>query len=463
MLGRSLSKVDLRYCKNIDEIRSTIAKFAARHPSASIIFARGWIQDVTDGKALASMLDGVDPRPIFIDANDLHSTWCNYPALESLDLDGTPDPHGGRILRDEQGKASGLLLESATSEIVWPYIARCTAKDERVDHITQALSAYASAGYSGLIDMAMGEEDWETLQELNTQGKLKCWIRAHWLIYPRSSTQENLAQIDRAVELRNQTGDNNLRIAGIKLICDGVVDSCTASLVEPYALDRSNCEPIWSEAALEPVVRYADAAGLQCAFHAIGDRTINMVLNVLETCASPGRRHRIEHLEVTRAEDAARLGALAITASVQPVHSDPEIFHAWPKLLGEQRCKRAFAYKEFADHGATIAIGTDAPTAPYSALENLYIASTRRSAKSPQSLATTNQNFALPLHSALAAATKGASYSCFMEDQTGQLNVGQRADFAVLDVEWKPESLLMGHVSQTWNYGQKVYDREVRR
>ncbi|PCG96723.1 Amidohydrolase 3 [Penicillium occitanis (nom. inval.)] len=230
---------------------------------------------------------------------------------------------------------------------------------------------------------------------------------------------------DRATELYrrfNIQTSPDLYAAGVKIICDGVVDGCTAWLSEPYSHTGSSCDPNWTE-----------------------------------DMRSREWRHRIEHLELTSARDAAMLGAVGILASVQPVHSDPAILEAWPKLVGEHRCKRAFAYKEFVDGGAHLVIGTDAPTAPADALKSLYIATTRRSAKDPESTAKTNAEFAIPLSTAVTAATAGAAYSCFAESQTGQLKVGYKADFAILDAEWNPGALLKAHVSQTWWNGLEVY------
>jgi predicted amidohydrolase YtcJ len=277
---------------------------------------------------------------------------------------------------------------------------------------------------------------------------------------PSDTEGERLAQVDRATELYKQFNiqtSPDLYIAGVKIICDGVVDGCTAWLSEPYSHTGSSCDPIWTEDMLKSVVQRADSSGLQCAFHAIGDKMIETVIDIIGNVGSRERRHRIEHLELTSARDAARLGAVGILASVQPVHSDPAILEAWPKLVGEHRCKRAFAYKEFVDGGAHLVIGTDAPTAPADALKNLYIATTRRSAKDPESTAKTNAEFAIPLSTAVTAATAGAAYSCFAESQTGQLKVGYKADFAILDAEWSPGALLKAHVSQTWWNGLEVY------
>ena len=72
---------------------------------------------MTPGGVTAAMLDDLDPRPIFIDAGSLHSCWCNTAALEELEVDGMPDPAGGKIYRDADGKPSGLLDEGAMMSI----------------------------------------------------------------------------------------------------------------------------------------------------------------------------------------------------------------------------------------------------------------------------------------------------------------------------------------------------------
>jgi len=239
------------------------------------------------------------------------------------------------------------------------------------------------------------------------------------------------------------------------------VDGCTAALLQPYSGKSDPVEPIWPADMLQEVVQRADAAGLQCAIHAIGDKAIHQAINVLSNVGTPGRRHRIEHLELTTSEDAKRLGQLGITASVQPVHSDPTLFKAWPSLVGPERCKRAFAYKEFLDGGAPLAIGTDAPTAPHFPLPNLYNATTRRSALEPETTNTVNAHFGLTLAEAATAATTGAAYARFAESWTGSLKRGLSADFLVVDIQWTPEKLLQGKVCETWYQGRKVFDLEA--
>ncbi|KAI1432535.1 amidohydrolase family protein [Xylaria sp. CBS 124048] len=462
MFGRSLQRVGLEACKDLEDIRKTIRDFAAAHPSASRILAKGWMHSMTDGKALASMIDDIDPRPIFIDAKDLHSTWCSTAALEEMGINqGTPNPEGGEIYRDENGNASGLLSESAAVTIVWPHIANVAPMEEKVETIRRAIQAYNAAGYTGLVEMAMDDNGWEALQTFRQREKtLPIRIAAHWLITPRKTEAENLAQVDRAIELNRQFNAEtspDCRVVGIKIIGDGIIDGCTAGLTEPYTSNNISCDPIWSLAELGPVVKKADEAGLQCALHAIGDKTIKTAIDALEQNSTPGRRHRIEHLELASPEDAARLGKLGITASIQPVHADPAILRAWPELLGHARCARAFAYTDFSDGGAVLALGSDAPTAPHAALANIYTATTRRSAREPDFKDTVNPHFALELAAAIAAATEGSAHSCFAETWAGKLEAGRSADFAVVDMTWDTDELLRAKVMQTWFRGEKVF------
>ena len=473
--GSSLSKTSLEECQNLDDIRAVIKHAAQQSPQAKRLFCRGWMHPMTNGAALCSMIDDLDDRPIFIDSKDLHSTWCNSAALRELGVTkDTPDPEGGEVHRDKTtGAPSGLLSEAACVNIVWPHMAKVATLEERVMYIQNAIKAYNAAGYTGIVEMATDETIWETMKTIRERENVPIRLASYWIITPCKTDEENLAQVDRAIELHaqyNTTTSPDFRITGIKLICDGVVDACTASLLEPYAScadtgcsqeisDAGNCPPIWPAEMLRKVVAKADAAGLQCALHAIGDATVKLAINTLEAVATPSRRHRIEHLEVTAPEDAKRLGTLGITASVQPVHADPAIFRAWPKLLGERRCGRAFAYREFLENKAKVAIGTDSPTAPHLPFTNLYTATTRRSAREPKLETKVNAHFALSLLDAISAATAGSAYSSFGDAFMGTLEVGKKADFAVVDMDWDEEKLLEASVYETYFGGKRVYQR----
>jgi predicted amidohydrolase YtcJ len=344
--------------------------------------------------------------------------------------------------------------------IIWPYQAVSASKEERIQAIRAAIQEYNSAGYTGVVEMAMDEEAWDALVTLRgMEPDLPLRIAAYWLIKPTANFEANSVQVQRAIELSkkyNMETSPDLRIVGIKVICDGIIDACTAYLSQPYAPVGSP-PPIWAPEHLYPVVKEADAGGLQVALHAIGDEAIKMAIDAIERNATPGRRHRIEHLELASPEDAKRLGELGLTASIQPVHADPSILTEWPRLLGEDRCQRAFAYREFADAGALMAIGSDSPTSPYAPMHNLYVATTRRSARDPQYTKVVNEHFQLGLCQSVVASSGGAAMSVFSERRTGTLTTGKLADFVVVDMKWEANALLQANLKETWFGGRKVW------
>lgn len=468
MMGQSLNKLDLGKCKSLAEIQSAISAYAKANPELPRLLARGWMHSMTPGGVKATDLDGLDipgkDRPVLIDTKDLHSTWLNTAGLAELEADKLADVPGGTIERDEQGRPTGVFSEAPNLTYVWPHIAKVASMEERIAAIRSAVEAYHKEGYTGLIDMAMDEGSWEALQAYRAQGDIPMRIATYWLVKPGKTEEENLKQVERAIELSkdfNAETTPDCRIVGVKVICDGIIDGCTAGLTEPYTHNDHMEVPLWTHAELEPVVKRANEAGLQVALHAIGDATIKMVVDILEKHASSERRPRVEHIELASEEDAARLGKGKITASIQPVHADPAILRAWPRLLGEHRCGRAFAYREFSDHGAPLALGSDAPTAPHSPLGNVYVGTTRRSYREPAYETTVNPQFALGLCEAVAAGTEGAAYSCFDDHRIGVLKAGHKADFAVVDMEWETEKLMQAKVVETWYNGARVFSSDA--
>ncbi|SJX63245.1 uncharacterized protein SRS1_14069 [Sporisorium reilianum f. sp. reilianum] len=481
--GQSLDKVDVGKCKNLEQIQQKIKEAAEAKPDAPRILASVWMQNSTDGKALASWIDEVVPdRPVYIESFDLHSHWCNMAALNELGItDDTPEPEGGEIVRESAtGKASGLLLEMANILFVWPKLANLATKEEQEASFMRACDSYHQSGFTGGIDMAMDPLSLDCILRVKAKmkGKLPIRVAAHWLVRPDPDIDACIAQVKHAHELSQKHSDEWFRIVGIKLVCDGVIDSCTAALKEPY-YNKTNAELMWPLPLLSAVVQCADSLDLQVAIHAIGDLAVHTAVEAIATLgeklAGQGRsirdrRHRIEHLELTDPKDVEKLGRLGITASIQGVHCDPSIMENWCRMLGDKpnegRCARAFAFREFFEAGAPIALGSDAPTAHHWILPNLYTAVTRRSGREPELTSRTTPQFALPLATAMAAATCGAAHSCKAESWSGTLEEGKSADFVVLDTDLfkehgtgdKEQTILKTKILQTWLTGEKVFD-----
>ncbi|WP_091234716.1 amidohydrolase [Microbacterium sp. 3J1] len=467
MTGAALGQVPLTAATSLEQIQEALRSARAADPDASVLRGRGWLFDsVPGGAPTAAMIDAVVPDvPVYLDANDYHSCWVNAAALAELGITrDTPDPLGGRIVRDADGEPTGLLLETAATQYAWAHRDEITSDADRDADVERVIEAYLATGVTGVVDMAFdqfGLAAFERAQE-RRGGELPIRVAAHWLVTNTGDDEANLAQVARAAELAQQASSPWLRVVGIKLILDGVIDACTAAMRHPYA-DGTNAEPIWPVEQLHPVVVAADAAGLQIAQHAIGDRASDIALDALEHAVAVNgeraRRHRIEHLEYAAPGTAERMARLGVTASMQPVHSDPAIFDNWAQMLGDERVDRAFAWPEYEAAGALLAFSTDAPTAPYESLANMYIASTRASALD-RSVPATHPQYALPLASAIGHATRDAAASVGDGDWRGRIAPGFAADVIVLDADPfadGPSSLLETRIVETIVAGRSRY------
>lgn len=450
MSGGALLQAQLRACQSLDDIAHALVEWRQQNPTATRVLGLGWLfSAVPNGIPTRQMLDAIAPdAPVYLSAADLHSVWVNTAALRELGIDAhTPDPIGGRIVRDQAGDATGLLLEGAVVELVWPFLNR-SSEPERDRFLQAIVAAYLASGTTTAVDMALNADGLDTMVRADERGELPFTVVGHWLVRRTGDTDEEVAQVRVAAEHAARLISGRVRVNGIKLIIDGTIDGCTAALLEPYAIQVGGGDAgsdvgdlIWPREALDPVVAAADEAGLQIAMHAIGDRAVRTALDSLEAAAerraargdTRERRHRIEHLEYVDEADVPRLAPLGITASMQPVHCDPAILANWIEVLGaDRRTERGFAWREFLAAGTTLAFGTDTPTANHEALPNMFIAATRCSPVDP-TLAPYLPASALSLDDAVQHGTRESAWASFLEDERGVLRAGLAADLVVLD------------------------------
>ncbi len=465
MTGAAMLKAHLRGSGSLEEIQRRVRKWADEHPDEPRVLGTNWVySDVPDARPTREMLDCIVPdRPVYLEAHDFHSSWVNSAALAEIGIDDdTPNPLGGEIVRDpDTGEATGHLLEAASAEWVWPLLAN-VEDPVRERHITTALEAFARAGITGVVEMALEEPALRSMRKLHEAGRLTARIVAHMIVFRTGDPETELAQVRRAVDLANEHRGDRLRVGGIKIIADGTIDGCTAALSEPYT-NGISADPIWDAQTLNPVVGAADAAGLQVAIHAIGDEAARIAVDALENAmqvnGTAGRRHRIEHLEYARDEEIARMGRLGITASMQPVHLDPALLERWLEVIGPERGNHGFAWPLYLAAGSALAFGTDTPTAPYEALANMYLASTRKS-PTDDSLPALRPDWALPLEQSIVHGTRESAWAAWLDHETGMVKPGLAADIVVLDRDFfagGPASLLKTGVRLTMMNGTVVH------
>ena len=476
MTGASMLKLDMLN-KSVQEIQQILSDALQREPNAKYLLGRSFLLDALGEKPHKRLLDGIQV-PVFIDSADLHSAWVNSAALAAMGVDETTqDPQGGRFERDAEGKLTGYCLETAVTEYVWPHVASLASKADKLEFLQTAFNEYLAVGVTGAVDMAMTEDELEALETMyQRDGRLPLRVSCHWLIEPGRTAEKRAESVLAAARHRERLAHMSpwLRIVGIKIISDGVVDSCTAFLTKPYA-NGSLSGPIWPRDQLEPVMLLADSLQLQIAVHAIGDAASSMALDLFEKAIEVNgdipRRHRIEHLEVVTKESITRLAKLGIVASLQPVHADPIYVPNWRDMLGQdERCDRAFPWSEYVDVSAHVAFGSDAPTAPHHCFPNMYTATTRQSGVDPSAKPSTDprikalERFCVSLENSIKFYTAGSAYSIRGEAEYGRLLPGYIADFCILSIdpfENGVETLREAQtgVQETWISGERVYKR----
>jgi predicted amidohydrolase YtcJ len=460
--ARALQEVDVFEVPDKSIAVARVADRVQRIPAGQWITGRGWAQDFWQEPVfpVAADLDTVaSHHPVFLGAKSGHAAWVNSAALRVCGVTAdTPDPLGGQIVRDESGQPTGLLLETAI-DLVASQIPAPSLTD-LADYMLQAQRLALASGLTGIHDFD-GPDCLRALQVLRERGELAV----------RVLKNINREWFEAALEtgLRWGFGDDWIRIGGLKIFADGALGPRTAYMIEPYEGEPDNYGIVVTDKEeMQEWVTRASAAGFPSTIHAIGDRAVHDVLDVFEAArkdeAARGeppasRRHRIEHVQIIHPDDAHRLAALDIIASMQPLHATSDYVSA-DRFWGA-RSQWAYNIRLQLDHGAKIALGSDSPVEPFEPLKGIHAAVTRRRANGEPGPDGWYPALRLGMHETLRGFTTGPAYAAGMEDRLGRLAPGCLADLVVLDRDLytvAPDEILETEVLGTmvdgiWRFG----------
>lgn len=460
--GSHLSSVQLRDAKSEGEFRERIRAFAARAPKGRWILGGDWDhENWTPARLPTRQLidEAAGDHPVFINRLDGHMSLANSLALKLAGVTrNTPDPPGGAIVRDANGEPTGVLKDAAMDAV--ERVIPAPSEDEMADAIRAAMRYAAENGVTSVQDMSASPEILRVYQKLLRSGELTVRISGHQPL----AGWKRLANVG----LLAAFGSPYLHIGGLKGFADGSLGSTTALFFEPY-LDAPNTsglandEMIPESKMFEHIVD-ADAAGLQVAIHAIGDKANHIILNMFEEAENKNgardRRFRIEHAQHLRAEDIARFAKLHVIASMQPYHAIDD--GRWAeKRIGPQRAKGTYAFRSLLDSGAVLAFGSDWHVAPMEPILGIYGAVTRRTldGKHPGGWVPEQK---ISVADAIRAYTWGSAYASFDERIKGTIEAGKLADLAVLSADVltiDPVEIEKVKVTMTVFDGKVIYRR----
>jgi hypothetical protein len=422
--AQSLGHVSMQDCNSLESCLRRIKKYAYSLPPNGWVIGEGYSPEAyrkrvaPDHKILDRVTSG---RPAFIFSKDEHSAWVNSAAMELAGINRlTPEPSGGRIERDRQGEPTGILREGPGYQLVYRLIPRTGEKEIR-RLWQQALDIAWKRGVTGVHSFD-SPEGFSFMEKLSERGKLG--LRVNY--YPRI---EYVADLERA-RIRYGQGDDFLRFAGIKIFVDGSLGSQTALCFHKYAGSKSNYGvEVTTKETLARYVRRAARLGFPCAVHAIGDRAVSNVLDVLEKSSRlpAPRRHRIEHIQLIRRRDIARLKRLNVIASMQPSHCASDVTmirRYWP-----DQAEDAYLFKSIESADVILAFGSDCPIEPLDPLTGMA-AAIRRVPKDSRLRFFPSES--LSAERSLRAFTVGPAIAAGEEERRGYLLPGYPADLVIL-------------------------------
>ena len=391
MASRSLGELDLFGVESQAEVERRIAEYARDHDTEWLV-GRGWFYAAfPGGMPSVELLDRLVPdRPAYLESFDAHTGWANSRALEIA----------GVTTRE-------VLKEAAMLDVTGVLPKRTRAQD--LEALRAGMRVAASMGIGSVQEAGDGQNQLDLWRALRESGELTLRVRLGFDLTPG----RDIGAYDDV----RQDADPWVSTGILKAFADGVVESKTAAMLEPYVGSSERGEPLWGPAELRDAVHEADRRGWQVQVHAIGDAAIRQTLDAFEG-TTPGRRHRVEHIEAPHPDDVPRFSRLGVVASMQPQHAAPPMVEVWRRHLGPERAARGWPWKAILESKGRLAFGTDWPVVPLAPLT---------------SIAEAGRN--LPIEDAVDAWTSGSAYAEHRDHEKGEVREGRLADLVVVDLE----------------------------
>ncbi len=447
--GNELSQLQLGGVEGFEALAAAFRDYATQNPDLPLLMAQGAAYEILDHPVTRADLDRVlGDRPIAMMSPDHHTVWANTAALRAAGLlNGAEMPVGHVVVMGADGTATGELLEfEAFSPVLaltgdlhlqlgiatggepepWPDAAQ-RAKDK--EKVAAGLAHCAQHGITSMVNMDGNRYTCVLLQEMAEEGRLTARVKVPFHFKPHME----LSELERASAMAAKFTGAWVTSGFVKMFIDGVVDSRTAFMLHDYPGTSERGAPLFEAERFKAICAEIDRRGLQIAVHAIGDGAVRQTIDGYEAArlANGPRdsRHRIEHIELIDRADVPRLGALGITASVQPPHPPGAMefpMSTMEHVFHRDRWRDAYLWKTLADQGAPLAFASDWPVTDVNVMRGIQAALTRVPYEGCQ-------DERVGLMEVLRAYTAGGAWAAHWEGLTGTLREGMAADLVLID------------------------------
>ena len=427
-------------CTSQEECAQMIAAYATEHPNQRRIRGAGWFVGAWNDAPMPDCrsLDALIPdRPVYLLCADSHSMWLYTKAMEEVGFAADFDVENGEVCRFPDGSLSGLFIEPAAYEPAMQKYMEFSATEMADIHrgFQKELASYGIAGVSEMFADDYTDDTRTRYRQLTALEKTN-ELCAHTFIYTKLFDYTDFTPY---FDLKKEIDTQHVHINGVKGFIDGVTETYTGLLLEPYTDRPDTCGeglPLHPVERMQEEITAANKAGIQVRLHCIADGSVRMALDLYEQAQRESgwdtSRHKntIEHIENIHPDDIGRFADLGVIPSMQPYHvtlSNGD--KVW--RLGEERCRLEFPIRTIYDHGGQIALGTDYPVVTINPFHTIYAALTRCDDHGhPTGCNAATEK--LPLSVILRAYTDGAASVYQAQDQMGTLEPGKLANIIVL-------------------------------
>jgi len=462
-LGQFLSQIDLVGVETEEEAVALAEARAAELPLGSWILGSGWDEGAWANHypTMELLSERVPDHPVYLRGLHGFAGWGNRLAFQLAGIQArTPDPTGGRIVRDAGGDPSGVLLNRAVllleDSIPLPTV------EETMEHVLAGLRVMAEGGYVSVHEAGSDRRYQQAFERLESEGRLP--LRVYSMLAARDS------QLCEEWIRRGPDSDpqSMLRTRSVKAFYDAALGSRGALLLEDYSDMPGHRGIGGAEYGFDAdLVKRMMLAGFQAEIHAIGDagnrESLDFIAGVQgEDPAVRSNRNKIVHAQVVHRDDFSRFRELGVLASMQPPHVAED--KGWAEdRVGPERIRGAYAWRTMRENGVRLAFNSDLPGSDWDIFYGLHAAVTRRDKElqPPEGWYPAQR---LTPEEAVRGYTTWGAYAEFLEDHTGVIREGMWADLTVLDLgpfvvgTTDPGSLLEGRILATVSRGNVVFE-----
>lgn len=456
---------DLTPANTQDELLRAVEKHASEHPEHRLVGGSGYRYSavmVNERLPDRSVLDRVvSDRPVWLMSYDGWTACTNSKFLEVAQarMKDAFDNMPGVDRYPETGQPTGVFYKTDELEPIVDELST-SGTDVVYEGLKLVIDDMVRWGVTGFHDVgAVDMDHLELYDRLRRSGELKTRV----YVAMQYSRKKPLNQVEEFEKARSKHTDEWIKVGAVKLFIDGVEDSHTAAMLEPYAdQPGSTGETIYPPEEFRRIIEELDRKGFQCITHSCGDRGVKVALDAYESAwrenGKRDSRHRIEHVEVVSREDIPRFASLGVIPSMQPLHahlSTAPFDEAYGRALGPERLRRSFPWRSMVESGAKLAFSSDWPVADMNPFKGMHTAVTRGGLVGPENT--------IGLEDAIRGYTINAAYASFDEDLKGTIEVGKLADLIVLSddlFELPAEELGRVQPVLTVVHGREVYRSE---